>query len=140
LTRYGKVDYIESNGREFGPLILCRPHIQTANDNAPTHSRIVREAIIFSKASQPLPRTPKGNVARAAALKLYEDDIARMYAQLGQNSSLTSLGVPGSWKDQCEVEFWLMRCVNHLLGRELYPCEDLFQQGLDRYACIEVGP
>ncbi|KAG8763161.1 hypothetical protein FRC11_005892 [Ceratobasidium sp. 423] len=107
------------------------PFIELANDNASTHSRIAREAIIFSETSRPLPRTPKGNVARAAALRLYADDIARMYTQLGQGSSLKSLGAPTSWEDRNEVESWLARCVAHLLGRQLNACDDLFQQGLD---------
>jgi hypothetical protein len=106
--------------------------VELANNNTSTHSRIAREAIIFSDASRPLPRTPKGNVARAAALKLYADDITRMYAQLGQGSTLTLLGAPPSWNDMGEVQSWLARCVAHLLGRQLDICDDLFQQGLDR--------
>ncbi|KAF8758798.1 Sarcoplasmic/endoplasmic reticulum calcium ATPase 3 [Rhizoctonia solani] len=92
--------------------------------------------IIFSETSRPLPRTPKGNVARAAALKLYANDITRMYAQLGQGSSLTSLGAPASWDDVEGVQFWLTRCVTHLLGRQLDPYDDLFQQGFDRVASL----
>ncbi|KAF8682432.1 Sarcoplasmic/endoplasmic reticulum calcium ATPase 3 [Rhizoctonia solani] len=107
------------------------PFVELANSNTSTHSRIAREAIIFSETSRPLPRTPKGNVARAAALKLYANDITRMYAQLGQGSSLTSLGAPASWDDVEGVQFWLTRCVTHLLGRQLDPYDDLFQQGFD---------
>ncbi|CAE6515468.1 unnamed protein product [Rhizoctonia solani] len=105
--------------------------IELANNSTSTHSRVAREAIIFSEASRPLPRTPKGNVARAAALRLYADDIARMYAQLGHNSSLKPLGAPTSWENRNEVGSWLDHCVAHLLGRQLNACEDLFQQGLD---------
>ncbi|CAE6355575.1 unnamed protein product [Rhizoctonia solani] len=107
------------------------PFIELANNNASTHSRIAREAILFATPSRPLPRTPKGNVARAATLKLYADDITRMYRQLGQSSSLKLLGAPGSWEGKVEVELWLARCVAHLLGRQLDPGDDLFQQGLD---------
>ncbi|CAE6425821.1 unnamed protein product [Rhizoctonia solani] len=107
------------------------PFIELANHNTSTHSRIAREAIIFAESSRPLPRTPKGNVARAAALRLYADDIARMYHQLGQGSALKSLGTPRSWESRNEVELWLARCVAYLLGRELNPGDDLFQQGLD---------
>ncbi|KDN49451.1 hypothetical protein RSAG8_02153, partial [Rhizoctonia solani AG-8 WAC10335] len=107
------------------------PFIELANNNTSTHSRIAREAIIFSETSRPLPRTPKGNVARAAALKLYADDITRMYGQLGKGSSLKSLGAPKSWGNRGEVELWLARCVAHLLGRPLNARDDLFQQGLD---------
>ncbi|CAE6460182.1 unnamed protein product [Rhizoctonia solani] len=107
------------------------PFIELANNNTSTHSRIAREAIIFSEPSRPLPRTPKGNVARAAALRLYADDIARMYAQLGQTSSLRSLGTPRSWENRDEVDSWLAHCVAHLLGRKLKAGDDLFQQGFD---------
>ncbi|KAH7340351.1 hypothetical protein B0J17DRAFT_315649 [Rhizoctonia solani] len=107
------------------------PFIELANNNTSTHARITREAIIFSELSRPLPRTPKGNVARAAALRLYADDIARMYAQMGQTSSLRSLGAPRSWENRDEVNSWLAHCVADLLGRKLKAGDDLFQQGLD---------
>lgn len=114
-------------------LISDRPYIHEANKNTSTHSRIVRDAIIFSQVERPLPRTPKGNVARTEALKLYTTDIERMYARLGQQSSIKVLGVPGAWKSCGEVESWLIRAVNHLLEREFDANVDLFQQGLDRY-------
>ncbi|CAE6433215.1 unnamed protein product [Rhizoctonia solani] len=120
-----------ANGDYEAIISQIWPFVELANSNASTHSRIAREAIIFSDASRPLPRTPKGNVARAAALKLYANDIARMYAQLGQGSALTSLGAPASWNDMDEVQSWLSCCVAHLLGRQLDSCDDLFQQGLD---------
>ncbi|KAG8748024.1 hypothetical protein FRC10_009776 [Ceratobasidium sp. 414] len=52
------------------------PFVETANRDASTHSRIAREAIIFSSSKRPLPRTPKGNVARAASLELYKEEIS----------------------------------------------------------------
>lgn len=116
----------------FSQVFSHRPFIVKANHDTSTHSRLVKRAIIFSSPERPLPRTPKGNVSRAASLDIYKDEIEAMYAQLGQTSSCAALGMPTSWRDQNAVESWLSRCTEQILARKVDVHGDLFQQGLDR--------
>lgn len=104
--------------------------VERANQGASTHSRIAKEAIIFASTDRPLPRTPKGNVARAASLSLYSEDISSMYSRLAQYSSPSSQGF-SSWRDFGSLESWLILCVENLLHRKPDACQDLFQHGLD---------
>lgn len=114
-------------------MFYHRPFIEKANYDTSTHSRLVKGAIIFSSPERPLPRTPKGNVSRAASLDIYKNEIEAMYAQLGQTSSCSALGAPTSWKNPDAVESWLSRCAEQILSRPVDVHGDLFQQGLDRY-------
>ncbi|KAG9118738.1 hypothetical protein FRC07_006609, partial [Ceratobasidium sp. 392] len=106
------------------------PFIEKANRDASTHSRIARESIIFSSLKRPLPRTPKGNVARAASLELYQDEISAMYLQLARYLP-SSAEVFDSWQNYDAIETWLVSCVERLLHRKPHVYDDLFQQGLD---------
>ncbi|KAG8720020.1 hypothetical protein FRC08_001379 [Ceratobasidium sp. 394] len=105
------------------------PFIETANRDASTHSRIAKEAIVFSNSERPLPRTPKGNVARAASLEMYKEEISAMYSQLA--SCLPPSEAFTAWRDYDATESWLVSLVEDLLHREPHVYDDLFQQGLD---------
>ncbi|KAF8610848.1 acetyl-CoA synthetase-like protein [Ceratobasidium sp. AG-I] len=107
------------------------PFVEKANHDTSTHSRLVKRSIIFSSPDHPLPRTPKGNVSRAASLDMYKDEIEAMYAHLGHTPSCPALGVPTSWRDQDAVESWLSRCAEQIISRSVDIHADLFQQGLD---------
>ncbi|KAF7968546.1 hypothetical protein HWV62_30169 [Athelia sp. TMB] len=52
------------------------PIVEEANRSAPTTvARILKEMILVTKESKPLPRVAKGTVAKQAAFKLYADEI-----------------------------------------------------------------
>lgn len=107
---------------------------------APTHARLSRDAVIFADPDRPLPRTPKGTLARSATLNTYAEDIDGMYAafERGNNTegSLSTLA-PSSTRSQ--IEEWLKTWLEKLLGTNVDVGVDLFQQGLDRYAHFELG-
>lgn len=110
-----------------------RPYIERANQASPTHSRLDKSAILFVDPARPLPRTPKGTIPRSAAIKLYAQDIDRMYASLEKGSEVVNEVLPSkSWGDLAAVESWLSICVANILGRNVDVEGDLFQQGMDR--------
>ena len=53
----------------------ARPVIYEANQRAPAFSKIYKEMIIVTDRNKPLPRTPKGTVMRALALRAYATEI-----------------------------------------------------------------
>ncbi|GAB1517035.1 hypothetical protein RhiTH_000078 [Rhizoctonia solani] len=108
------------------------PFVERANQTSPTHSRLEKQTIILVDPARPLPRTPKGTIPRSAALKLYASDIEEMYLDLEKDSSTTDgIQPPQSWDSTEDIEAWISRGVQNLLGREFNVTGDLFQQGMD---------
>ncbi|KAF8749968.1 Male sterility protein [Rhizoctonia solani] len=108
------------------------PFVERANQTSPTHSRLEKQTIILVDPARPLPRTPKGTIPRSAALKLYASDIEEMYLDLEKDSSTTDgIQPPQSWDSTEDIEAWISRGVQNLLGREVNVAGDLFQQGMD---------
>ncbi|KAJ9067195.1 hypothetical protein DSO57_1002258 [Entomophthora muscae] len=64
--------------------------VDKANADAPSHSRIVHDLIYILpfKTSKPIPVTAKGNVARAKAEQLFQEEINQLYAayDVGSNT------------------------------------------------------
>jgi hypothetical protein len=104
--------------------------VEKANATSPSHSRLAKSTIVFAHPDHPLPRTPKGTVPRAAAIKAYGKNIDEMYASLEKDETEDVVG-PKEWTEGA-VEEWLGERVEGLLGRSADVQGDLFQQGLDR--------
>ena len=56
------------------------PLIEKVNEASPTHGRISRAHILFTKPEKPMPRAGKGTVQRKVALALYKDEMNALYA------------------------------------------------------------
>ncbi|KAF8601148.1 acetyl-CoA synthetase-like protein [Ceratobasidium sp. AG-I] len=111
------------------------PYIEKANLASFTHSRLARNAIVFTDPTRILPRTPKGTVSRLSALSAYAQDIEEMYATLDNSTTLGSTTyLPESWTNTHEVRRWVGDYVKEVLGRDTASNADLFQQGMDRLA------
>lgn len=112
-----------------------RPYVERANKSSFRYSRLVKSAVIFVDPAHPLPRTPKGSISRATALKHYAGEIDKMYEALEKgydSESLDGIKTPESWADLTLVETWVKRCVTSVLGWEVDVAGDFFQQGMDR--------
>ncbi|KEP48049.1 putative acetyl-CoA synthetase-like protein [Rhizoctonia solani 123E] len=108
------------------------PFIERANQTSPSHSRLDKQTVIIVDPARSLPRTPKGTVPRSAALKLYAHDIEEMYLELEKDTSaVEGVEPPQSWTSTKDVEDWISKSVQSLLGREVDVTGDLFQQGMD---------
>ncbi|KAI4279892.1 MAG: hypothetical protein L6R35_006007 [Caloplaca aegaea] len=55
------------------------PKIQEANKTIPTHARVVKDFILFTRPEKPVERAGKGTVQRTATLRLYLEEIASLY-------------------------------------------------------------
>jgi len=58
------------------------PFVDRANQAMSRHGRITKELIVFTHPDRPLPRAGKGTIQRAAANKLYADDIDNVYKEI----------------------------------------------------------
>ncbi|KAL1743883.1 hypothetical protein HDZ31DRAFT_39972 [Schizophyllum fasciatum] len=108
------------------------PVVEEANKNAPAYSHIFKELILMTRPDTPLPRTDKGTVARKRALKMYEEDIEKIYRSLESQEKTGEKDVqpPAGW-DAPSVAGWLARHVREVTGRDVDPAADLFEQGFD---------
>ncbi|KAF8601146.1 acetyl-CoA synthetase-like protein [Ceratobasidium sp. AG-I] len=106
------------------------PYIERANQTSPTHSRLTRDTIIFTRPAEPLPRTPKGAIARAPGLKAYEKEIEEMYNAL-EKGVVVGSGAEVVWEDVMQVRRWVKERVEGVLRKEVDAEGDLFQQGMD---------
>ncbi|KAH9906522.1 hypothetical protein F4778DRAFT_801801 [Xylariomycetidae sp. FL2044] len=92
--------------QRFQPALLIEPAVYPENDNAAkemldniwpsvvranretvAHGQIGRNFISLTNPKKPFPRAGKGTIQRAAALKLYEPDIAALYDKAEQISA-----------------------------------------------------
>ncbi|KAI1474899.1 acetyl-CoA synthetase-like protein [Daldinia eschscholtzii] len=55
------------------------PYVAKANEETVTHGRIARQLITFASPDKPFHRAGKGTVQRASTLKLYKEEIDRLY-------------------------------------------------------------
>ncbi|KAI1352855.1 hypothetical protein F5Y01DRAFT_324112 [Xylaria sp. FL0043] len=60
------------------------PTIVRANEETAAHSRLAKDFITITSPQKPLPRGGKGTIQRANAVKLYEEEINRLYAAAGK--------------------------------------------------------
>ncbi|KAL8828602.1 MAG: hypothetical protein Q9170_006531 [Blastenia crenularia] len=58
------------------------PLIEKANDESPTHCRISKSHVLFTKAEKPISRASKGTVQRRMTLSAYADEIDALYADV----------------------------------------------------------
>ncbi|KAG6885392.1 putative NRPS-like protein biosynthetic cluster [Termitomyces sp. T159_Od127] len=120
---------------------LWRPHpttkglwkmqtIEDANSIAPAHSRIFKEMILFTSQGKPLPFTPKGTLARKAAIKLYEEEINALYENVGAVAG--QFFSPASWS-ATDIHAWLLEQASDVMSGAtvVNPDDDLFEQGFD---------
>ena len=105
------------------------PVVAQANQQCPTHGRIMRDFIIFSKPHKPFNRTAKGTVQRMLTLQAYAEELDNLYEKGIMRPSLSQKQIGGA---ELNLQQSLYEVVkrNTLLG-DFSPTADLFEQGLD---------
>lgn len=111
------------------------PMVQKANQLCPTHGRIMKDCIIFTKAEKPVPRAAKGTVQRMMTLDLYKDEIDELYdprAAAGKSSKDSASG-------QETLQEFLSRIISdEILLESLSDDADFFEAGLDSLQVIAL--
>ncbi|KAI1801790.1 acetyl-CoA synthetase-like protein [Daldinia bambusicola] len=55
------------------------PYVEKVNDETVAHGRIARQFVVLGSPDKPLHRAGKGSVQRASTLKLYKEEIEKLY-------------------------------------------------------------
>ncbi|KAH8803002.1 hypothetical protein F5884DRAFT_683230 [Xylogone sp. PMI_703] len=74
------VENLENHEQASKLLNSVWAKIKEANEVTVAHGRVSRQFVIFTNPEKPLPRAGKGSIQRAGALKLYKNEIDKLYA------------------------------------------------------------
>ena len=69
------------------------PSVQEANKLSPAHAQVEKAMILLTDPAEPMIRSGKGTIQRAATVALYSKRLDRLYADLDNNSASASNGV-----------------------------------------------
>ncbi|KAI1415862.1 acetyl-CoA synthetase-like protein [Hypoxylon sp. FL1857] len=110
------------------------PQIQRLNKEAPSHSRLTRSMLIVLGAGdeEPLAKSSKGTIIRRQAEARYADVINSSYSDGNTGATVTQE------VSDADLPTVLLGLFAQVLGREIDPHEDIFQQGIDSIACIQI--
>lgn len=117
------------------------PSIEQANAVAPAHARVAKTHILFTTASKPLLRSPKGSIQRASSLAQYRHELDNLYGDADKlsQSDTTQTDGPGRCNDPVVVSQYIRKCILDATGwdeRKLSDTENWYNFGLDSLQTI----
>ena len=110
------------------------PSIEQINNEFPGHARLSRTSLITIrtvKGREYLPKSSKGTIMRRQSQEWYAEIIETVYART--NSAVSDAEVQDD-EIQSRITDEICRCT----GRQINQNEDLFRQGVDSMACIQI--
>ena len=108
-----------------------KPYVANINDSAPGFAKLRRTHAVFTQADKPMLRTDKGTVKRAATIKLYEEEIDKIYADAEVSTSSIST-VKLDARDEVGLIKALRLMLIATIGlQDLAVDEDIFAAGAD---------
>ncbi|KIK57001.1 hypothetical protein GYMLUDRAFT_247275 [Collybiopsis luxurians FD-317 M1] len=112
-------------------LTFCctRETVLHATQNAPQHSKIVKELIVVVHPSKPLELTAKGTLRRQPSLIAYHGEIESAYEAL-EESPQRDIKPPTTW-DLAGVKSFVSEVVNKSLGFKVNEDDSIFSMGAD---------
>ncbi|KAK6827493.1 Non-canonical non-ribosomal peptide synthetase FUB8 [Apiospora arundinis] len=125
-----------SNDQERKALIdSVWPLVEQANKETVAHGRIGRDFITLSDPAKPFPRAGKGTIQRASTVKLYAEEINKVYETAGQTAVVEAPPLDVS------SEEGLIQSIVELFSAKqgaarLEPDADFFSAGVDSMQVI----
>ncbi|KAI2642168.1 hypothetical protein GGS21DRAFT_537360 [Xylaria nigripes] len=110
------------------------PDIQKLNQFSARHARLARSTLVILQVDENeerLPKTSKGTILRHQAESRYADAIEQAYT-----SSKTMRQRP-CISDEELVPF-ISEVFDEVLGRHINPEKDVYEQGVDSIACVQI--
>ncbi|KAJ3538484.1 hypothetical protein NM208_g5889 [Fusarium decemcellulare] len=109
-------------------------HIQHMNSESQGHARITKTMLVVipKQGEKPLEKSSKGTILRRQAEKRYAHEIESAYQGRG-SSGLTFKRIPEE-----ELLTAVLGCFSQVLGGAVEPDQDLYRQGVDSIACIQI--
>jgi thioester reductase-like protein len=116
------------------------PTLEKMNRHTQNHARISRANVVVVKrepsAAATLPKSSKGTILRKQAESSFHDEIERAYGDADNEDASSERKLDHVPDDQ--VVAVLSKLFDDVLGRHIDPSEDLFTQGVDSIACLQL--
>ncbi|KAI8650790.1 Carrier domain-containing protein [Fusarium keratoplasticum] len=110
------------------------PHVNQMNNASQSHSRITKPMLLVvpvRDGEQPLEKSSKGTILRRQAEERYAKEIELSYKLSSSRSAFSQV------VDEQLAET-VSDCFLRVLGRKPDPDQDLYRQGVDSIACIQI--
>ncbi|KAI0517245.1 hypothetical protein F5B22DRAFT_654905 [Xylaria bambusicola] len=110
------------------------PDIEKTNSESPYHARLSRISLAIVRVNEgeaPIPKSTKGTVLRSQAKGQWAEMIHQVYTS-PRNASNTA-SVPDD-----DLVQYLADLFREVLGRQIDPAEDIYSQGVDSIACVQI--
>ncbi|UPK99827.1 hypothetical protein LCI18_010762 [Fusarium solani-melongenae] len=110
------------------------PHIEQMNNASQSHARITKPmllVVLVRDGEQPLEKSSKGTILRRQAEERYAKEIELSYKLSSSRSAFSQV------VDEHLAET-VSECFLRVLGRKPNPNQDLYRQGVDSIACIQI--
>ncbi|XXG94486.1 hypothetical protein Hte_000743 [Hypoxylon texense] len=120
---------------DYGFINSIWPQIKKLNAEVPSHSRLSRSMLIAidpENDEEPLAKSSKGTILRHQAEARYASTIREAYVR-----ETTSYEIAHDISDK-DLYSAVLKLFNQVLGHDVDPRQDFFQQGVDSIACIQV--
>ncbi|KAK8095015.1 hypothetical protein PG997_001700 [Apiospora hydei] len=127
-----------SDGRASASEVIDAvwPSIQKLNENSPSHAGLTKAMLVIvlpeADGEKGLPKSSKGTIMRRQAEEQYGDLIKKAYKAGSGSGNLQYVS------DDADVPSAVAEKFAQLLGRDLNPSQDLYGQGVDSIACIQI--
>ncbi|KAH7318074.1 hypothetical protein B0I35DRAFT_431256 [Stachybotrys elegans] len=111
------------------------PQFDQMNQSSQNHARIAQSMLIIPprcSRQQPLEKSSKGTILRRRVEDRYKGLIQAAY---DERPTVEGISLPVSDEDLARV---IAQCFETVLGREIDKQRDLYQQGVDSIACVQI--
>lgn len=116
--------------------------IEEANEVCPSHARITKSQILFTKPEKPMVRAGKGTIQRAATLQLYAQELDALYAA----ADILSVGLDGKasirldiLEDVYATSHFIRETVSPITNwLDLDDADNFFTLGMDSLQALRV--
>ncbi|KAM0500968.1 hypothetical protein ACHAP8_004689 [Fusarium lateritium] len=109
------------------------PHIDRINSESQSHARITKTMLVVvpvKEGEKALEKSSKGTILRRQAEERYAKEIEQAYDHRRSSASKSI--------SDAELSQTVQYCFHQVLGRDIDPDQDLFKQGVDSIACIQI--
>lgn len=116
------------------------PIIEKVNEVTVAHGRILRDYVFLSDPERPFPRAGKGTVQRAMAVKLYADDIRRIFEASSDTNGVSAAGVELDFSSEAALADGIRDLVRQTVKLPtLAVDDDFFTVGVDSLQVLQLA-
>jgi thioester reductase-like protein len=125
----------EKDSSENDVVASVWPIIESMNSSTQSHARLSKSMLVvvsLGDGERPLEKSSKGTILRRQAEEKYSRNIESAY-----DTSSSSLGVSEPVSND-QLPSVVQDCFARILGRDIDPNRDLYEQGVDSISCIKI--